>query len=107
MISEPAPLNNETIPFRQQIFGILAAMFLAGVLLFRFNLPPHAWRRIDASMTIEDLQTKLGEPFVSTANEIRWREKRLLGEWRLTVHLDKESGKTFQNHFRFFGQKGE
>jgi len=103
MISESAQvrLSNDAIPLRQQILGILAAAFLAGVLFFRFSLPPQSWRRMDASMSMEELHAKLGEPSAMKANEIGWRERRLLGNWELTVHLNEESGKSLQNNFRF------
>jgi len=84
--------------------GILAAVFLASVLLYRYAMPPESWRRVDASMTLEELHVKLGKTHLERVNEMRWREKRLLGDWELTVQLNGESVKKFQKHFRLFNK---
>ena len=107
MFSEPAPvqLSNNPISLQQQILGVLAAAFLAGVLVFRCSLPPQSWRRVEASMTMEELHDKLGEPTIIKPNEICWREKRLLGHWELTVYLNEGSGKSLQNNFRYFAER--
>ena len=91
----------------EHVRGILAAAFLAGVLLCRVTQPPESWRRVNASMTIEQLRIQLGKPRMESANEMRWLEQRLVGNWELTVNFDEESPKAFQKHFRLFNKLEE
>ncbi len=89
---------------REHIMGILALIFFATVLFSRFALPPKSWRRLDSSTTMEELRVKLGEPFAAEVGGTVWREEALLGYWELTVRPESESGRSFRNHFRFYGK---
>jgi hypothetical protein len=75
--------ESEALPRRERLLTLLMFAFLGLVLLSRFSHSPRRWRNVDASMSPQELSATLGTPTFEGTNEIRWREKHLLGNWEL------------------------
>ena len=70
---------------RERLLALLMFAFLGLVLLSRFSHSPRHWRSVDVSMSPTELLAALGTPTRDTANEMRWYETHLLGDWELTA----------------------
>ena len=75
--------KSQPLSRRQRLLTILMFAFLGLVLLSRFSHSPRRWRNVDASMSPQELSATLGTPTFDGTNEMRWREKHLLGNWEL------------------------
>ena len=75
--------KSEPLSRRQRLLTILVFAFLGVVLLSRFSHSPRRWRSVEASMSPQELSATLGTPTFERTNEMRWREKDLLGDWEL------------------------
>ena len=77
--------KSEPLSRSERLQALLMFAFLGLVLLSRFSHSPMRWRKVDVSMSPEELLGALGTPTRDTANEIRWYEPHLLGDWELTA----------------------
>jgi len=75
--------KSEPLSNRERLLTLLMFAFLGLVLISRFSHSPRHWRSVDASMPPQELSATLGTPTLERTNEMRWREKHLLGDWEL------------------------
>jgi hypothetical protein len=75
--------NLKSMTPRERVMMLCMVASMGVALLSRFTNSPKRWNSVDGSMSPEDLLIRLGTPSVETTNEMRWHEKRWLGDWEL------------------------
>jgi hypothetical protein len=96
-------LKSDPLSRRQRLLTILVFAFLGVVLLSRFSHSPRRWRSVDASMSPQELSATLGTPTFERTNEIRWREKHLLGDWELIAETSGTQVTSLRKKYHWTG----
>jgi hypothetical protein len=95
--------KSEPLSRRERLSTLLLFAFLGVVLLSRFSHSPERWRSVDPSMSSQELSATLGTPTFEGTNEMRWREKHLLGDWELIAETSGTQVTSLRKKYHWTG----
>jgi len=95
--------KSEPLSRRQRWQVLLVFAFFGLVLLSRFNHSPRHWRHVDESMSPQELSARLGTPGFERTNEMRWRDKHLLGDWELIAERNGTQVTSLRKTYHWLG----